>query len=58
MIRERLQKGHVCMLVYGFGLRKFLVLKFFFNNSNYKVEYEGINLICFQCGRFGHRMEA
>ncbi|KAJ1416829.1 Zinc finger, CCHC-type [Sesbania bispinosa] len=28
------------------------------NGRIYKVEYEGLHLICFHCGRYGHRREA
>lgn len=27
------------------------------NGRIYKVEYEGLHLICFDCGRYGHRKE-
>ncbi|KAJ1394639.1 Zinc finger, CCHC-type [Sesbania bispinosa] len=38
-------------------LRNVLVSTFELNNRYYKVEYEGLHLICFHCGRYGHRKE-
>ena len=36
-------------------LNKPLVPKMSFYNSNKPVEYEGLNQICFKCGRSGHK---
>lgn len=36
-------------------LRKILHSRFELNGRTYSVEYEGLNLICFSCGRYGHR---
>ncbi|XP_057418459.1 uncharacterized protein LOC130712657 [Lotus japonicus] len=51
---ERCKFARICVEV---DLRKALVAKFNMNDQVYKVEYEGLNLICFHCGRFGHRHE-
>lgn len=32
--------------------------KFLFNDQTYRVEYEGLNQICFHCSRFGHKVES
>lgn len=34
-----------------------LYASFELNGRSYKVEYEGLNLICFRCGQYGHRKE-
>lgn len=39
-------------------LRKQLIPKFKVLSYEFKVEYEGLHLICFQCGKYGHRAEA
>ncbi|KAJ9187288.1 hypothetical protein P3X46_002761 [Hevea brasiliensis] len=36
-------------------LTKPLLSKFKFRRRIHKIEYEGINLICFECGVYGHR---
>lgn len=51
---ERARFGRLCIEV---DLRKSLVSKFLFNGKEYMVEYEGLNLKCFQCGCFGHKKE-
>lgn len=38
-------------------LQKKLVSKVIAANMAYHVEYEGLGLICFGCGRYGHRKE-
>lgn len=38
-------------------LRKTLVSMFTINGKDYNIEYEGLNHICFNCGRFGHWRE-
>lgn len=52
---ERCKFARICVEV---DLRKALVAKFNMNEQVYKVEYEGLNMICFHCGRFGHRKES
>lgn len=39
------------------NLRKTLVSKFSINDKDYNIEHEGLNLICFNCGRFSDIME-
>ncbi|XP_057451938.1 uncharacterized protein LOC130743727 [Lotus japonicus] len=46
---ERCRFARICVEV---DLRKALVAKFTMNDQTYNVEYEGLNLICFHCGRF------
>ncbi|CAL0322771.1 unnamed protein product [Lupinus luteus] len=39
------------------NLKKTLVSKFEIHHQTYRVKYEGLHMICFGCGRFGHRLE-
>lgn len=50
-------RGSFARICVEVDLRKTLVAKFEFHDVTYKVEYEGLNQICFHCGRFGHRLE-
>lgn len=38
-------------------LWKTLVSKNFFEDEELKIEYEGLSLICFDCGKFGYKKE-
>ncbi|KAJ1424430.1 Zinc finger, CCHC-type [Sesbania bispinosa] len=38
-------------------LREVLVSTFKLNKRIYRVEYEGLHLVCFHCGRYGHRKD-
>lgn len=51
---ERGQFARICVEV---DLRKALLPIVRVRKTWYKVEYEGLPLICFECGRFGHRLE-
>lgn len=53
-LTERGQFARLCVEV---DLRKTLVPKVRIRKKEYPVEYEGLPLICFECGRFGHRKE-
>lgn len=46
--------ARVCVEV---DLKKPLVPQFLLNDDIQRVEYEGLHLICFECGEYGHRME-
>lgn len=39
-------------------LQKTLVSKFVFEEEDFKIEYEDLNLIRFECGKFGHKKES
>ncbi|CAL0326143.1 unnamed protein product [Lupinus luteus] len=39
-------------------LKKTMLSKFKLHYKTYRVEYEGLHLICFECSRFGHRLES
>lgn len=51
---ERVKYASLCIEV---DFRKILVSKFELLNRVYNVEYEGLHLVCFECGRYGHRKE-
>lgn len=53
-VPERGRFAHICIEI---DLRKILRSKFELNGRIYKVEYEGLNLVCFSCGRYGHQRE-
>jgi len=53
----RAERGKLARLSVEVDLLKPLVPKVFLGNHWQKVEYEGIHLICFTCGKFGHRTE-
>ncbi|MCH94006.1 hypothetical protein A2U01_0014960, partial [Trifolium medium] len=53
-VPERGKFARICVEV---DLRKILRSKFVLNKRTYAVEYEGLNLVCFSCGRYGHRKE-
>lgn len=52
---ERAKFVRVCIEV---DFRKLLVSKFELHNQIYNVEYEGLLLECFGCGRYVHKKEA
>ena len=39
------------------NLRKHLILKLIIRRWVHVVQYESLHLICFQCGKFGHRKD-
>lgn len=52
---ERAIFARICIKV---DLRKVLVSKFELWKTVYNVEYEGLHLVCFGCGLYGHRKGA
>ena len=53
LITERGKFARICTEV---NLQKVLISKFRIHRKLYAVEYEGLHMICFQCGKYGHRM--
>ncbi|KAJ1378290.1 Zinc finger, CCHC-type [Sesbania bispinosa] len=51
-------RGKFARLCIEVDLRKCLVAKFQLNNQVYAVEYEGLHLVCFACGLYGHRKDS
>ncbi|KAJ1389206.1 hypothetical protein SESBI_38480 [Sesbania bispinosa] len=54
VVTEHGKFARICVEV---DLRKVLISRFRLNGRVYYVEYEGLLLICFNYGRFGHRKE-
>lgn len=54
LMMERAKFARVCVEV---DLRKILVSKFKLNGRIYNVEYEGLHLVCFGCGCYGHKKD-
>ena len=51
-------RGHFAKKCVEVDLSKPLVSRFKLGRRIRRVEYEGIHLICFECGMYGHRREA
>ena len=53
-IHSRGKFARICVEI---NLRRKLVPAILVLGREFKVEYEGLHLICFNCGQYGHRME-
>ncbi|KAJ1403694.1 Zinc finger, CCHC-type [Sesbania bispinosa] len=51
---ERAKFARICIEI---DLNKILISQFSLEKRIYNVEYEGLHLVCFQCGRYGHKKE-
>lgn len=51
------ERGKYARLCIEVDLRKPLLLKYRLRRRIRRIEYEGIDLICFRCGCYGHREE-
>ncbi|KAJ1428453.1 Zinc finger, CCHC-type [Sesbania bispinosa] len=51
---ERAKFARVCIKV---DLKRIFISKFSLEGRVYPVKYEGLHLVCFQCGRYGHKKE-
>ncbi|XP_028802897.1 uncharacterized protein LOC114758054 [Neltuma alba] len=54
---SNVERGRFARVCVEIDLQKKLVPKVIAANRLYQVEYEGLNLICFECGRHGHKRE-
>lgn len=50
-------KGKFARMCIEVDITKPLVSKFLLNDKEWPIEYEGIHLVCFNCGKYGHRHE-
>ncbi|XP_058733249.1 uncharacterized protein At4g02000-like [Vicia villosa] len=50
-------RGKYARICVEIDLTKSLVAMFMIQNRSYKVEYEGLHLLCTNCGKFGHYKE-
>lgn len=51
------KRGRFGRISVEINLEKKLVPRIKIRNKIYKIEYEGLNLICFNCGRYGHHKD-
>lgn len=64
-IKENKKGGELNSIVSGrfarisveLNLEKKLIPRIKIRNRTYLIEYEGLNLICFTCGHYGHHKE-
>ncbi|XP_028763183.1 uncharacterized protein LOC114721522 [Neltuma alba] len=54
---SELERGRYAKVCVELDLQQKLVPRVIFGNSIFNVEYMGIDLICFYCGRYGHRKD-
>ncbi|XP_029153388.1 uncharacterized protein [Arachis hypogaea] len=47
-------RGKFARLCVEIDLNKPLDAKYLVNGQNYFIEYEGLHMVCFNCGKFGH----
>ncbi|XP_031127518.1 uncharacterized protein LOC116029609 [Ipomoea triloba] len=50
-------KGKFARVCVELDITKPLLSRFVLNMEEWPVEYEGIHLVCFKCGKYGHRHE-
>ncbi|XP_058776020.1 uncharacterized protein LOC131650323 [Vicia villosa] len=53
-----IERGKYARLCVQVDLTKPLLALFAIKGRHYKIEYEGLHLLCLSCGRFGHNKEA
>lgn len=58
LMRTRVERGRFARLCVEIDLQKKLIPRVICASALFNVEYEGLGLICFGCGRYGHRREA
>lgn len=51
------ERGRFARISVEINLNKKLITRLKIRNRTYLVEYEGINQICFSCGKYGHHKE-
>ena len=53
-----IERGRFARICVEVDLQKQLIPKILIRRRVNSVQYEGLHLICFSCGKFGHRKEA
>lgn len=53
----RVERGRYARICVEIDLTQPLISVVTLNGRDYKVEYEGLHLICFDCGKYGHRRD-
>ncbi|XP_028788085.1 uncharacterized protein LOC114744065 [Neltuma alba] len=56
--KAKVERGRFARICVELDLQKKLVPRIICTSALYNVEYEGLGLICFSCGRYRHRKEA
>lgn len=51
-------RGKFARLCIEVDIKKVLVSRVNLEEKNFPVEYEGLHLVCFHCGRYGHKINA
>ncbi|XP_019160909.1 PREDICTED: uncharacterized protein LOC109157461 [Ipomoea nil] len=51
-------RGKFARICLEIDIIKQLLAKFTIDDEEYPVEYEGIHLICFKCGKYGHKLDS
>lgn len=55
---NKTERGRFTRISVELNLEKKLIPRIKIRARTYKVEYEGLNFICFSCGRYGHHKES
>ncbi|XP_028789610.1 uncharacterized protein LOC114745620 [Neltuma alba] len=56
--RAKVERGRFARICVEVDLQKKLIPRIICTSALFNVEYEGLNLICFECGRYGHTRDA
>ncbi|XP_019170572.1 PREDICTED: uncharacterized protein LOC109166143 [Ipomoea nil] len=51
-------RGKFARICVEIDITKQLLAKFTIEDEEYPIEYEGIHLICFKCGKYGHKFDS
>lgn len=55
--KAKVERGKLARICVELDLQKRLIPRIVATGSVFNIEYEGLGVICFDCGRFGHRRE-
>lgn len=54
-LQTRGKYARLCVEIY---INKLLLPRYKLKGRRYKIEYEGLHMLCFGCGQFGHYVES